>query len=282
MNPTRDPQILNRWLGKSSQATDVLSAKQANLMATVTGVPAGFNNGDPLPPLWHWIYFPFAAPVTALGRDGHSQPGGFLPPVDLPRRMWAGSRFDFIAPLLIGDQAVKTSRIESISLKNGRSGALCFVTVSHLVSVDGQPRLREEHDIVYREDPNPDTPVKKPENAPQDPDWQQTITPDPVTLFRYSALTFNGHRIHYDRLYCREVEGYPDLVVHGPLIGTLLAGLAVKAHPERPLKRFSFRAHNPVFDSAPFSIAGKGSDDNATLWASTPDGGLAMTAKAEY
>lgn len=279
---TLDPEILNQWLGNTEQSEDVINLRQANLMCATFGQPQDMQLGDDLPPLWHWIYFLSAVGPSELGRDGHPMLGGFLPPVALPRRMWAGGRFEFFHPIHIGDKATKTSRIEAITPKTGRSGTLCFVTVSHTISVNGQVCLREEHDIVYREDPKPDAPAQKPQMAPQDPDWHKEISVNPVTLFRYSALTFNGHRIHYDRIYNREVEGYPDLVVHGPLIGTFLIDLAVKSQPDRLLKHYSFRALSPVFDTAPFHINGKLSDGAAILWATKPDGTLAVQAKAEF
>jgi len=279
---TLKPEILNQWLGKTETMTDTLDVRQANLMAATLGQAQDFKLGDKLPALWHWLYFLSARPPAELGRDGHFLLGDFLPPVDLPRRMWAGGRYTFLHPLRLGDQAVKTSRIENITQKSGRSGALCFVTESHTVSVAGQDCLREEHDIVYREDPKPGSPPVIASKAPQTPDWHRKIIADPVMLFRYSALTFNGHRIHYDRIYCREVEGYPDLVVHGPLIGTLLVDLAVKALPERTLKHYQFRALSPVFDSMVFSLNGCLDGEAATLWAEKPDGTPAIEATAVF
>lgn len=277
---TLDENILQNWLGNTEKSEDIISPQQANLMCATLGRMQDKKPGDILPPLWHWLYFPVALPLEKLGRDGHPQLGGFLPPVDLPRRMWAGGRLTFFAPILIGEYAQKTSRIENIVIKSGRTGPLCFVTVSHTITVDGQPRLREEHDIVYRQDPSQG--AAKPDllPAPDTTDWHREITTGPVTLFRYSALTFNGHRIHYDRIYAREVEGYPDLVVHGPLIATLLADLATSNHGQ--LRTFTYRALSPVFDSAPLVIEGEGGKTAARLWAKTPDGFLAMQAEAEF
>ncbi len=279
---TLNPEVLNQWLGKTEAMADTLDLRPANLLAATLGQAQNFKLGDKLPALWHWLYFLTARPPEELGRDGHPLLGDFLPPVDLPRRMWAGGRYTFLQPLRLGDQAVKTSRIENITLKSGRSGALCFVTVSNTISVAGQDCLREEHDIVYREDPKTDTPPAIVPEVVQTPDWHREMHADPVMLFRYSALTFNGHRIHYDRIYCRKVEGYPDLVVHGPLIGTLLLDLAVKALPERALKHYRFRALSPVFDSMTFSLNGNLTGNEATLWAEQPGGTPAIKATAIF
>ncbi len=278
---TLDPTILSRWVGKSEEASDRLAVKQARLMQTTMDQEASLAAGDPLPPLWHWIYFPIEVPLSGLGRDGHPRLGGFLPPVALPRRMWAGGRLSFLGPLPLGEAVVKRSTIKAVAPKEGRSGPLCFITVEHSYAVGGATALVEEHDIVYREDPSPDAPKPKPAAPPQGGEWRESVTPSPVQLFRYSALTFNGHRIHYDRDYCREVEGYPGLVFHGPLTGTLLADLAAR-RGGRALKTFSFRAVSPLFDSPAFIIDGKSEGEGAQLWAETPEGNLAMTAEATY
>lgn len=281
MDRTLDAEVLAQWVGRTETAHDVIDAKQAMLMAATLGEDAP-GQCDALPPLWHWIYFPVAKPPSELGRDGHPKLGGFLPPVALPRRMWAGGRFVFSHPLRVGDAVEKRSEIKSVALKQGRTGALCFVTVEHVFSVEGKVRLREEHDIVYREDPSPDAPKKALPTPPGGAEASMTFAAPPVTLFRYSALTFNGHRIHYDRDYCREVEGYPDLVVHGPLIGTLLAGFAVAQKPEMTLKSYGFRAVSPICGSMPFSLNAAGDGDGLKLWAVSPEGALAMQAEATF
>jgi len=266
---------LQDWVGREMRSEDMLDTRQARLMRSILpGPPLG--PGAALPPLWHWLYFNEGAPLDALGRDGHPARGGFLPPVPLPRRMWAGGRLEFPGDLRVGEQAVRTSRILAVTEKTGASGPLCFVTVEHRFTVAGALRLREEHDIVYRADPAPGAPAPVPPAAPEGAGASETVTPSEVMLFRYSALTFNGHRIHYDRDYCREVEGYPGLVFHGPLTGTLLADLA--ARRLGPLARFSFRAISPLYDTAPFTLqAGTG----GAFWAATPEGRLAMRAAAE-
>jgi len=280
--PTLDPEILGRWIGHSETVAEPIAVKQARLMQTTLDREASLSEGDALPALWHWIYFfPVEVPLSGLGRDGHPKLGGFLPPVALPRRMWAGGRLSFAAPLQLGESVERHSTIRSVAVKEGRSGPLCFVTVEHRYHAAGEPRMVEEHDIVYREDPSPDAPAPKPKPAPGDSAWRQEARATPVQLFRYSALTFNGHRIHYDRDYCRDVEGYPGLVVHGPLTGTLLAELA-QAESGRSLAAFTFRALSPLFDTAAFVLAGRPEGDGATLWAETPEGGLAMTAEATF
>jgi 3-methylfumaryl-CoA hydratase len=162
---------------------------------------------------------------SEIGPDGHPKRGGFLPPVPLPRRMWAGSRLTFVQPVRVGDALTRESRILDVSGKEGRTGHLVFVTVRHDYSLASGLAITEEHDIVYRDNPQPGQPAPKPTPAPTDSQFSREIVPDPVLLFRYSALTFNGHRIHYDRSYVTEVEGYPGLIVHGPLIATLLLDL---------------------------------------------------------
>ncbi|WP_212524340.1 MaoC family dehydratase N-terminal domain-containing protein [Actibacterium sp. MT2.3-13A] len=278
---TEATQDLDRWIGRSETATDVLDPRPARMMASILPAGSALEEGDILPPLWHWLYFPTAVPLAGLGRDGHPARGGFLPPVALPRRMWAGGRFEFHGDLRLGEPVEKRSEITSIRSKQGKSGALCFVTVTHSLSVAGQLRLREEHDIVYRDDPAPDAPRPTPPAAPEGADLTEEITPSPVMLFRYSAVTFNGHRIHYDRDYCRDVEGYPGLVFHGPLTATLLADLAQRA-AGRPLAAFGFRAVSPLFDTAPFTISVRRGPEGADLWATAPGGALAMTAEATF
>ncbi|MCR9255705.1 MAG: MaoC family dehydratase N-terminal domain-containing protein [Alphaproteobacteria bacterium] len=277
---TLDPAVLSGWVGKTERHEDVIAVQSARFLEMTFDREPTLGDGDPLPALWHWIYFLKTAPMSQLGRDGHPAVGGFLPPVALPRRMWAGGRLTFTRPLRLGETADKMSMIKNVTVKQGRSGTLCFVTVEHVFSVAGETRFTEEHDIVYREDPSPDAPKPQPAAPPEGATVTRTITPSEVLLFRYSALTFNGHRIHYDLDYCREVEGYPGLVFHGPLTATLLAGLAV-AEAGRPLKSFSFRAVSPLFHTAAFEIRAKDEETGIRVWAETPEGHLAMTAEAE-
>ncbi|MEP0942495.1 MAG: MaoC family dehydratase N-terminal domain-containing protein [Rhizobiaceae bacterium] len=277
---TLDETVLRKWIGNTQSATDTLTVEPARLMQATMDHEASLNSGDCLPPVWHWLYFLTGAPMSKLGRDGHAALGEFLPPVALPRRMWAGGRLEFAKPVELGETINKSSSIKDISLKHGKSGALAFVTVRHSYSgPEGDDRFTEEHDIVYREDPKPDAPKPAPVSpSSATPQHSETITPSTVQLFRYSALTFNSHRIHYDRDYCKDVEGYPGLIFHGPLTATLLADLAVRRIGGKPLKSFSFRAVAPLFDNAPFTIH---HDGEGTVWAETPEGGLAMKANFE-
>ncbi|MDG2340588.1 MAG: MaoC family dehydratase N-terminal domain-containing protein, partial [Paracoccaceae bacterium] len=216
------------------------------------------------------------------GYDGHSALGGFLPPVSLPRRMWAGSRLNFHSPLQIGRELTKISTIKSVTAKNGRSGKLVFVTVGHQI-FDGETLgIDEEHDIVYREEPKADAPIPTPSQAPDTSDFSRVIDPDPVLLFRYSALTFNGHRIHYDQPFCVNSEGYKGLVVHGPLLATLLLDLLHREKPDATVHSFEFRALTTVFDNETFSVHGVANADGKTfqLWVRRQDGALAMNASA--
>lgn len=277
-----DMDHLRQWVEKTETLNDTINlATCQGMEATLDQRPA-LNESDALPPLWHWCWFNPTVRQSLLGRDGHPEKGGFLPPVPLPRRMWAGGRLTFHAALPIGAEAQKTSTIKSIEAKQGRTGPLCFVTVEHRLECDGTLCLVEEHDIVYREDPKPgDRPVTPPQAQRGDVDFSRTINPSPTMLFRYSALTFNGHRIHYDRDYCRDVEAYPGLVFHGPLTATLLADLAVCNNPGKVLKRFDFRAISPIFDNDTFEISGRMEDGTCQLQAILPNGALAMKAVAE-
>jgi len=270
------------WLGRTTRLDDVITA------APVKAMSAALDRDDPppaagqaLPPLWHWLYFLPSDRQSEIGADGHPKRGSFLPPVTLPRRMWAGGRLQFLAPLRIGDALRRTSRIADISSKRGKTGPLVFVRVRHEIASGDTLALTEEHDIVYREAPQAGAAADPPPQAPTGEQFGRSVTPDPVLLFRYSALTFNGHRIHYDRSYVTEVEGYPGLVVHGPLIATLLVDLLRRERPEARLSTFAFRAMSPLFDTAPFSVCGRFDDaKHASLWARGPQGQLAMQASA--
>lgn len=278
-----DMPYLREWLGRTESRSDQVTATPiAALSATLDRDDAAPQNGDVLAPLWHWLYFLPLHRQSELGPDGHAARGGFLPPVPLPRRMWAGGRLQFHQPLRVGEAISRESRIVDVSHKEGRSGSLVFVLVRHEISNAAGPAITEEHDIVYRDAPRPGDPAPKPQAAPTDHAWSREIHPDDVLLFRYSALTFNGHRIHYDRRYVTEVEGYPGLIVHGPLIATLLMDLLRRNMSERTVRQFSFRAVKPVFDIASFSVCGRLEDDGKTvrLWAKDADGWLTMEASA--
>ncbi|MBX9632948.1 MAG: MaoC family dehydratase N-terminal domain-containing protein [Burkholderiales bacterium] len=274
---------LRDWIGRTEVRTDhVTPTPIAALGATLDLDAVNSNPGAAVPPLWHWLYFLPLARQSTIGADGHPERGGFLPPVPLPRRMWAGGRLEFRRPLVIGADITRISRIRDVSIKTGRSGTLVFVTVDHEISDGEGVAIREEHDIVYRENPQPETPAPQPQPAPVDEAFRREIAPDPVLLFRYSALTFNGHRIHYDRPYVTEVEGYPGLIVHGPLIATLLLDLLHRNLPTAKVARFSFRAVRPVFDIHRFTVCGKpGAGGSVALWTRDHEGMLTMEASAE-
>ena len=276
---------LGNWIGREEVTDDVATAAPlGGLAATLDRDEAPPAVGDAVPPGGHWLYFLPQAPQSELGPDGHPRRGGSLPPVPLPRRMWAGSRIEFPGVLRVGEAIRRRSRIHDVTEKSGKSGALVFVVVRHEVLGTDGIAVVEEQDLVYREAPDPKAPPPPPRPAPEDAAWSKIIHPDPVMLFRYSALTFNGHRIHYDRPYAMETEGYPGLVVHGPLIATLLMELCRDERPETPLATIEFRMMRPLLDIAPFAVCGKPSDDgtSAELWAAAPDGGLAAQASATF
>ena len=273
-----------RWIGRSQEDSDVIDILRARAMqATFNDTAAPLVPGDPLPPLWHWLYFWSTEPHLSLGPDGHAARGGFLPPINLPRRMWAGGSFTFTKPLTIGAPATRRSTITDITRKQGSSGQLAFVKVEHEISDEEGLCLKEVQDIVFRQAPRPGEAPEPGEAAPAVLPWRNTVNPDPVLLFRYSALTFNGHRIHYDLNYATEEEGYPGLVVHGPLLATLMMDLAREKLPDRQITHFVYRALRPVFDTAPFSVGGRNGQDgnSAELWVADPHGSLAMQARAD-
>lgn len=232
-------------------------------------------------PMSHLIHFQSDVPLSKLGPDGHAEHGGFLPPIPLPRRMWAGSRVDFIRPIEFGAEVTRRSRIASITEKSGKSGQLVFVTTEHEFLVDGAVHLRDEQSLVFREEATGSG--APPPGETRVAAHSKSITPKPVLLFRYSAITFNSHRIHYDHPYTTRVEGYPGLVVHGPLQATFLAAYAAERIPDRTLKSLSFRAQRPVFDLAPFTVNAAEPDGAALeLWTADSEGFVAMSAKATF
>ena len=292
--PTIDASLLahlQTWQGQSETLSDNLTATPiAALSATLDRDDPAPAPGTAVPPLWHWMYFLPHARQSEIGPDGHPKRGGFLPPVPLPRRMWAGGRLrwemqgDGANPLQVGQQVQRQSTIQSVKHKAGRSGELLFVLVEHQYRNAQGLALTEEHDIVYRSAAQPGDPAPAPQKPPLEGQaaWSRTIVPDDVLLFRYSALTFNGHRIHYDRKYVTEVEGYPGLIVHGPLIATLLLDLLRRSLPGAQVLTFDFRAVRPTFDLHPFSVHGKPSADGKTveLWAQDHEGWLTMQGTA--
>jgi len=279
---TLDPRRLSEWVGRTEQREEVLDSGPAVRMAATLDIDdVRLGMGDPLPPLWHWIYFLSAAHRRTLGRDGHPRPGVTLPPIALERRMWAGGSLAFSGELRIGDVATRQSTITGVQLKEGRSGQLCFVTLRHVISVRGKSILVEDQDIVYRPDATAGSVQKVATPEPEDADKTQLFVPDSTLLFRYSALTFNGHRIHYDRDYARNTEGYDGLVVHGPLIATILLQAARRSQPQGRLRSFGFRSLAPLFDNEPFRIGVKGSGVRLSAWAANSRGELCMSSTVE-
>ena len=269
------------WIGRTETTTDALSCAQAQSAQAMLDEPGpALADGDALPPLWHWFYFLPRAPQATLDGDGHPQRGGFLPPIPYPRRMFAGARVQWHRPLVIGMPAQREARIGDVVLKSGKSGRLAFVTVTCRFLQHGELCIEESQDIVYRE---PGGPVAAPVAAPWAPvpegSWTRVLQPDTRLLFRFSALTFNAHRIHYDRAYASEVEGYPGLVVHGPLTAVLLSEL-IRQSTARPMRAFSFRGVAPLFDLGPVRLVGTLAGDDVALQAQGPDGAAALVATA--
>jgi 3-methylfumaryl-CoA hydratase len=277
-----DYDSLKHWVGRTEQAEDIAVASPlARLAATLDHTEPPWHAGE-VPPLGHWLYCLPRTQQRDMAEEGHAKRGGFIPPVPLPRRMWAGGRLTFHSPFRVGEQLKRISTITAVQPKTGRSGTLVFVTVQHELSTASGKGLTEVQDIVYREAPAPGkAAAPPPASAPLGAaDWVRAIHADPVMLFRYSALTFNAHRIHYDRGYCRE-EGYPGLVVHGPLTATLLMDLFLRHHPGARVTSFAFRGRRPLFDIHPFTVCGKGRTGGAALWALDHEGQVAMTAELE-
>ncbi len=271
------------WIDRTESVEDFIAPAPARQAAATLGRdPATFRDGTALPPLWHWFHFPSLTPQAALAEDGHEQRGAFMPPVPLPRRMFAGGRMRFLAPLRIGAPARLERTIRAITEKTGRTGRLVFTTVAIRVSQGGATCIEEEQDIVYRGhgEPVPAPAVLPPEPLPAGA-FGATVNPEAALLFRFSALTWNAHRIHYDRDYCTQVEGYPGVIVHGPLQAVLLAGLAMD-HAGAPLTGFEFRSEAPIFDLAPFELFGAPADGGLALETRRSDRVVAMRATARH
>ena len=280
MSTPLDSTRLREWIGRIERTDDVVTAAPLRALAALLDRDDPKPRaGDAAPPLAHWLYFLPMYRQSEAGPDGHAARGGFLPPVPLPRRMWAGSRLEFVKPLRVGAEVTRISRIKDITLKEGRSGTLAFVTVRHEVSDSAGLVLTDEHDIVYRGEGGA---AAAPTPAPGGEAWSREIHPDPLLLFRYSAVTFNGHRIHYDQPYTTTVEGYPGLIVHGPLIATLLVDLLRRNKPDATLRTYTFRALRPLFDTADFSVCGLPDEAkrSARLWTRDAEGAVTMDATA--
>ena len=271
------------WVGRRETMRERIAPERVAALGATLGVDDPYPAGASLPPGWHWIFFNPFVPRQALGVDGHPKRGGFLPPVSLPRRMWAGGRLTYDKALTVGAEGVRESTIKKVEAKSGRSGRLVFVSVAHTIACDGVTCIVEDQDLVYREAAPPGANATVAPSAPDDATWSAEVRPDTVLLFRYSALTSNGHRIHYDQRYAREEENYPDLVVHGPLTATLLQAFAIK-YAGRALRTFEFRSTSPLFVTSPFKLAGKAVDEAGSLdlWASGPGGEMTMRARAQF
>ncbi len=276
-----DAAAYKAWIGRSETLSDVVAAAPIAGLAALLDYPSPPWLAGEAPPLSHWFNFVPQARQSDIDLDGHPKRGGFLPPIDLPRRMWAGSRLSFHAPIRIGDKVERCSTILDVTPKSGASGALVFLKLRHEISAGGTLAITEEQDIVYREAPKPGTSAL----APAEPKirasaFTRSVTPDPVQLFRYSALTFNGHRIHYDRDYARE-EGYPGLVVHGPLIATLLMDHFLRHKPGARVTKFDIRLQAPLFDTAPFDLCLAETAECIDLW-SAKAGQISASAKLQF
>jgi 3-methylfumaryl-CoA hydratase len=310
---------LESWIGRTETVDDVATA------APLAGLAALLDHETPpwteneVAPLGHWLYFLPRARQSLIGPDGHPHRGGFLPPVTLPRRMWAGSRVRFERPIPIGAEIQRRSTIANVASKSGRSGSMVFVTVRHEINFQGRCAIREEQDIVYREMPGgadgaassgatgtsatgaagtavagtagtvaagaigtADAGARGPTAPVRPSQWTREVTAGPVELFRFSALTFNAHRIHYDREYTREIEGYAKLVVHGPLVAILLMDHFLRRVPKVRVTGFTFRAQRPLHDSAPFSLCLDARERSAELWSVCEEGQTTMTATVEF
>lgn len=260
-----------------TRATDTATARQFGMLAALLDHAAPPWRAGEVPPLGHWLLFPPVARQSDIGVDGHPLRADTA---GLPRRMWAGGRVRFLNSVPLGAQVVRETEQLNVDEKAGRSGRMLFVTLRHRLSVDGVLAIEEEQDIVYREAAAPGAVAAPPapETATPLPEGARTLRADPVQLFRFSALTFNGHRIHYDRDYAVREEGYPALVVHGPYIATLLMDHYLRAQPGAAIASFDFRAMRPIFDTDAFSVGSVPTESGTRLIAIDAAGGTAMTA----
>lgn len=276
-----DIDHLRGWIGREQMQDDAVTEDLARKYHATFDMPGNASAaGYVVPCLINFCLAQPAVPASGLGPDGHPARGGFLPPVPLPRRMWAGGALTFLGDLRIGDTVRRVSRIEEVMLKEGRTGTLCFVTVFHQISVDGTLRVDERQDLVYRA-MDAATPRRKAPSPSDCGDYSRPMKADATLLFRYSALTFNGHRIHYDRRYATEAEGYPGLVVHGPMQAALLLNYAAELHGVPPA-RFSFRGLSPLFDGEDFALHASEDGDRLKLWTAKEAGPTCMSAEAEW
>ena len=286
---TSDPrsfEALKDWIGRTEEASDIITARlETSLLALFDRPVIAVSEGDAAMPTAHWCLTPPIAPAREISDDGHPRRGGFLPPVPLPRRMWAGGEITFLEPLRVGDRVERRSRVDDIAVKNGRSGTLCFVTVRHVYSTRRGPAIDERQDIVYRDadqaGPTRAVPTQAGTPAAAEAQWSRPWRFDEVSLFRYSAVTFNGHRIHYDYPYVTGTEGYPGLVVHGPLQASLLVNLACEIRGTAP-RTFGYRGLRPLFAPASVQIEGRESGEGLDLWIKDEAGFTTMEGLARW
>ncbi len=277
-----DLEYLKQWEGKSETHEDVISLSTAQAMAATLDWQDLPEAGDVLAKPGHWLHFLPCARQSDISTDGHPKKGGFLPPVPLPRRMWASGKVDFHQPLRIGDTVRRVSTVKSVTHKQGGSGNLVFVVVEHAIYAGETLAISDTQNLVYREDPAPGAPAPKPMAPKHSPEFSREVMPDPVLLFRFSALTFNSHRIHYDRNYAMNEEGYAGLVVHGPLSATLLLDLVRSEMPEAEITHYDYRAVRPLIDGNAFQIQACRNDDGLNLWVVDHEGAMTMQATVKF
>ncbi|WP_300042696.1 MaoC family dehydratase N-terminal domain-containing protein [uncultured Paracoccus sp.] len=275
-----DIDHLRQWIGRVEEKSETVTDALVDRFNATFDVEGEARDGDAAPVMIHLCVAPPAAPTHALGPDGHPARGGFLPPVPLPRRMWAGGSMRFHGDVRVGERVRRISTIRDVVVKEGRTGQLCFVTVDHRIESAGRLVVEERQDIVYRGIDAPGAAHKAPEPAPHGR-HRRVVEPAAALLFRYSALTFNGHRIHYDNPYTREQEGYPGLIVHGPMQATQLVQFAQQIRGKRPAQ-FDFRSLSPIFDIADYTLNAEEDGDGLRLWTAYADGPVAMQARASW
>ncbi len=284
MSDKLDLDHLRQWIGRTSETSDVVTAQLVKGLRATLFMEIGTPKvGDAAPWTVHWCLGQPVYPMSELGPDGHPTRGGFLPPVPLPRRMWAGGELEFFEPLRVGDEMTRSSRISDITMKTGSSGTLCFVSIEHLIKTPRGTAIRERHDIVYRDMSSTQASASaKPSAPPPAAQHRESHMADPVLLFRYSALTFNGHRIHYDRDYVTKVEGYPGLIFHGPMQAAFLVEFAAKLHGAAAPKKFTYRGVQPLFEGSEFSVNANDTGNGMDLWTANSDGQPTMKGTATW
>ncbi len=268
-------------VGRSQTTEGVVTAAPADVLAaTLDRDDPRLKDGGAIPPGWHWLYFPEVVRMRDVGPDGHARHGDFFPELPFKRRMWAANRMRFRAPIRVGERITRVARIESVVPKTGATGKLIFVNLA--IEIAGSQGIATEEAMTYVFRPPADkaAPAPEPPAPPEGAQWRRTVDPNPVLLFRFSALTMNSHRIHYDLPYVTREEGYPGLLVHGPLIQMLLVDGLRRARPDAKIESVSVRAISPLYGGESFAVCGKIEGSTATLWAETPTGRLAMTGEA--